>query len=381
MRIDNYAVAMDAQYFSVALTQTDASVSTTTQNFQDKDSKVEQVNVVSEPKNSVSDELSAKLSNALLKNLSGESQRFTQDIVEINHTYVEAQALDFHTKALVQADGREYEISLDVSLSRSFVEQTKIVMQRDSYLKDPLVISLNGLMPTLSSNSFAFDIDSDGEHDQISKLSSGNGFLALDKNSNGFIDDGSELFGTKSGDGFSDLSKYDDDKNGWIDENDAIFDKLRIWEKTDSKDKLIGLGEVGIGAIFLGNTNTPFSLKSDSNELLGEIRKSGFFIYENGKAGVISQIDLAVNSKTKEDLNKLDTLQKNLFTKNVNTLYKKGSQESEDSTDTQMQKLQSEMKALETKLAHADEKQKPDLQARIGELFAQMMSILEAEIA
>ncbi len=46
-----------------------------------------------------------------------------------------------------------------------------------------------------------------------------------------------------------------------------------------------------------------------------------------------------------------------------------------------MQKLQSEMKALETKLAHADEKQKPALQARIGELFAQMMSILEAEIA
>ena len=381
MRIDNYAVAMDAQYFSVALSQTEANLSTTTQNFQDKDSKVEQVDAVLEQKNSVSDELSAKLSNALLKNLSGESQHFTQDIVEISHTYVEAQALDFHTKALVQADGREYEISLDVSLSRSFVEQTKIVMQRDSYLKDPLVISLSGLMPTLSSNSFAFDIDSDGERDQISKLSSGNGFLALDKNSNGIIDDGSELFGTKSGDGFSDLSKYDDDKNGWIDENDAIFDKLRIWEKTDSKDKLVGLGEVGIGAIFLGNTNTPFSLKSDSNELLGEIRKSGFFMYENGIAGVISQIDLAIESKTKEDLSKLDVLQKNIFNKNVNALYKKEIQESEESPDSQMQKLQSELKTLEAKLAHADEKDKPALQARIGGLFAQMMAILEAEIA
>ena len=54
-------------------------------------------------------------------------------------------------------------------------------------------------------------------------LGSGSGFLALDKNGNGKIDDGSELFGTKSGDGFADLAEYDSDGNGWIDEKGRVY--------------------------------------------------------------------------------------------------------------------------------------------------------------
>lgn len=42
--------------------------------------------------------------------------------------------------------------------------------------------------------------------------------LSLDQNGNGEIDNGTELFGTKSGDGFADLARYDLDYNGWIDE-------------------------------------------------------------------------------------------------------------------------------------------------------------------
>lgn len=56
----------------------------------------------------------------------------------------------------------------------------------------------------------------------------GSGFLALDRNQNGVVDDGSELFGTQSGDGFAHLALYDQDSNGWIDANDPVFDKLRI---------------------------------------------------------------------------------------------------------------------------------------------------------
>ena len=48
--------------------------------------------------------------------------------------------------------------------------------------------------------TFKFDLDADGREDEISMLGKGSGFLALDKNGNGKIDDGSELFGTKSGD-------------------------------------------------------------------------------------------------------------------------------------------------------------------------------------
>ena len=37
-----------------------------------------------------------------------------------------------------------------------------------------------------------------------------------------------KLFGTSSGDGFKDLAEYDEDGNGWIDENDSIFNRLKV---------------------------------------------------------------------------------------------------------------------------------------------------------
>ncbi|NOR58712.1 MAG: hypothetical protein GQ474_09345 [Sulfurimonas sp.] len=248
-------------------------------------------------------------------------------------------------------------------------------------MKDPLVISLNGTMPSLSSKTFSFDIDSDGKSDQISQLNSGNGFLALDKNSNGIIDDGGELFGTKSGDGFRDLSKYDEDKNGWIDENDAIFDKLRIWQKSEGKDELVALGEVGIGAIFLGNTSTPFNIKSDSNELLGEIKKSGIVLFENGKAGVISQVDLAVTPEIKGELSIVDKLQKNLSALKLDNVYSKDSSKSTESADDRMSKIRGKISALESKLSHASDIDKPALQAQIGALYSQMMAMLAASLS
>lgn len=74
---------------------------------------------------------------------------------------------------------------------------------------DPLVINLNSSTAQVTDQKFYFDLDADGTADRISMLKSGSGFLALDKNGNGKIDDGSELFGTQSGDGFADLEEYD----------------------------------------------------------------------------------------------------------------------------------------------------------------------------
>ncbi len=380
MKIQNYAVAMSAQHYKLEFQQTQASLSTSTKDFtNDTTSHVDEIKLNQKPLNNSTDELTKELSKAIIKNIHSESQRIVGDSVEISTSYVEAQSLSYQVNAFIQADGKEIELSLDVNLASSFINKTSIEVSINSFLKDPLVISLDGTMPTLSSKTFSFDIDSDGINDQISLLNNGNSFLAFDKNKNGKVDDGSELFGTKSGDGFKDLSRYDDDENGWIDENDLIFDKLRIWQKTDTKDKLIGLGEVGIGAIFLGNTATPFSLKSNSNELLGEIRKSGFVLFENAKAGIASQIDLAV--KVKESVSYVEDMQKNLKKLNLDNLYTKKQDNSDDSEDDRMEKLQAKIKALEVKLRKADNADKPAIQAQIGALFAQMMALLETELS
>lgn len=212
----------------------------------------------------------------------------------------EEESVSFSIKAKVQTQDKDIDVNLSVNLKRSFVELTKFT-RAEMGLSDPLVVSLNGQMPGLSSEKFEFDIDSDGKMWQISKLREGSGFLALDKNENGKIDDGSELFGVKSGDGFSDLAAFDDDGNGWIDKNDKIFSKLRIWQKTDAGDKLVALGETGIGAIFLGSVKSEFAL-GDVNKT-GRLRQSGFFLKESGEAGLVTQIDLV---KTPKRLNLKD---------------------------------------------------------------------------
>jgi len=378
MKVQNHQIYTNSSYFNLEFEQTTASISNTSNMSNTLSSDKSKAALEIQDSNRLSDNnnwLSKELSGAILKNISSERRRLVGDRVEISQTYVEAQALSFSTKALVKTEDKEIEVSLDVSLSRSFVQQMDIRVESFGAFKDPLILSLDGTMPTLSSKTFEFDIDSDGEKDQISQLSKNSAFLALDKNSNGRIDDGSELFGTKSGDGFGDLSKYDDDKNGWIDENDKIFDSLRVWQKSENENRLVGLGEVGIGAIFLGDTVTPFTLKSESNATLGQIRSSAFFLFEDGHAGTISQVDFAVNKKTDEKLNMLDDITKNLSKLKLDNLYTN----SEDNTDTlyeKMQKLHKKLLVLENKLLSASDDERASIQAKIAVINTQILSLL-----
>ena len=122
----------------------------------------------------------------------------------------------------------------------------------------------------------------------------------MDLNEDGKINDGSELFGTKSGDGFADLAVYDEDKNGWIDENDDIWNKLKIWVQDENgNSKLYSLAEQGVGAICLQNVSTEFGQRGTDGEINAAIRNTGIFLYENGAAGTIQHLDHVVNQEEK----------------------------------------------------------------------------------
>lgn len=193
------------------------------------------------------------------------------------------------------SDGREINFNVDVAMSRQF-QQT---FQQDLQLAatsmcDPLVINMDTDVAELSDQKFYFDIDADGELDEISQLGAKSGYLALDKNGDGVINDGSELFGTASGDGFADLAKYDEDGNGWIDENDAIWSKLKIWCKDENgNDVLYRLADKGVGAICLQNASTDFTLQGGTGQTNGAIRRTGVFLYENGNVGTVQHVDVA----------------------------------------------------------------------------------------
>jgi hypothetical protein len=193
-------------------------------------------------------------------------------------------------------DGRSIDFNVEVSMSRAFTAEINS-LEVTNYIKtDPLMINLDTNIGSVSDQKFYFDLDSDGKEEHISFAGSGSGFLALDKNGDGVINDGSELFGTKSGDGFKDLAAYDEDGNGWIDESDSIFSKLRVWTKdADGNDYLMDLKQADVGAIYLGNQDTQFSLKNDAHELNAEIKKTGIYLKESsGAAGTLNHVDLVV---------------------------------------------------------------------------------------
>lgn len=211
--------------------------------------------------------------------------------------YSEQETACFDAKGTaVTADGREIPFHISLEMSRSFTQiaeqQIEIGKPR---LCDPLVVNLSGNGAEVTDQKFFFDIDADGTEEEISSLGSGSGYLALDLNGNGVIDDGSELFGTASGNGFADLAAYDRDKNGWIDEADEIFSKLRIWViNEDGNNELLSLADAGVGAICLRHENTEFSINSAAdNHTKAVVRQSGFFLYEDGRSGTVQQLDLA----------------------------------------------------------------------------------------
>lgn len=211
----------------------------------------------------------------------------------VEQQYAEQESTYFSTNGIVRtADGREINIRVDVGMSRSFQAAFSKEMTVDTC--DPLVLNFDGNAAELTDQKFYFDLDCDGKKELISGLGSGSGYLALDKNGDGVIGDGSELFGPGSGNGFEELAAYDEDGNGWIDENDAIFNSLKIWCKDENgNDRLYSLAEKGVGAICLQNVSTDFSLKNAKNETNGIIRNTGIFLYENGAAGTIQHVDMA----------------------------------------------------------------------------------------
>lgn len=223
----------------------------------------------------------------------------------VGETYsVEQEDTSFSTVGTVRTkDGREINFNVNVNMSRRCEEYYREELNVAKFaLYDPLVINLNTDVTELSDQTFYFDLDADGEEEEISMLK-GSGYLALDKNGDGVINDGSELFGTKNGDGFADLARYDEDGNGWIDENDSIWSKLKIWCKDENgNDVLYKLSDQGVGAICLENVSTDFTMQGDrkaqdgtmnANATNAVIRKTGIFLYENGNIGTVQHVDMA----------------------------------------------------------------------------------------
>ncbi len=216
-------------------------------------------------------------------------------VYQHHERYQEQEKMQFNAEGVIHTqDGREITFSSSLSMSRNYVEESNLTIRAgDARKVDPLVINFDGQGAQLSQTRFKFDLDNDGSEEQLASLRPGSGFLALDRNGDGVINNGSELFGPASGQGFSELAKFDEDGNHFIDEGDSIYKKLRIWSfNEDGSQQLVALGDKNIGAIFLGHVTSPFQIKDDANNSLGDVASSGIYLTEDGNTGVVQQINL-----------------------------------------------------------------------------------------
>ena len=141
----------------------------------------------------------------------------------------------------------------------------------------PLVIDLDqdGIETIARADSdVQFDIDGDGQVDQVAWLNGDDGFLALDQNGNGIIDDVSELFGgDERGQGFAKLATLDSNGDGIVSDLDDAFSELLIWVdanvngQTDAGE-LASLAEYGINQLSLDYTSTD---TYQEGNLIGEV--------------------------------------------------------------------------------------------------------------
>lgn len=158
---------------------------------------------------------------------------------------------------------------------------------------DPLVLDLagNGFTTRGLDDAVRFDLTGDGRPESISAPKGDDALLALDRNGNGRIDSGKELFGDQHGasNGFAELSKYDDNRDGRIDQQDSVFEQLSLLRfDAQGRQQQQTLAEAGVSAIHLQAQNVKQALGA-----YDEIAQIGRFDFADGRSGQAADLLLA----------------------------------------------------------------------------------------
>ena len=179
---------------------------------------------------------------------------------------------------------------------------TKLVFsdQASGFLRT-LVLDLNGDGVTLvapNRSGSDFDIDGDGIADRTGWAGPRDGFLVIDRNANGLIDDSSELSllaeDPAAASSLGALAKLDSNGDKVIDAKDARFGELRVWidasgDGVTDQGELKTLAELGIVSIGLEEHFKNGTHKTGRNVLAG----TATFTRSNGMTGTLGDVALA----------------------------------------------------------------------------------------
>ncbi|HGM7342700.1 TPA: calcium-binding protein, partial [Stenotrophomonas maltophilia] len=177
--------------------------------------------------------------------------------------------------------------------------------------RDPLALDLDGDgIETVGVRAgVLFDHDGDGVRQGTGWIGPDDGLLVLDRNGNGRIDNGTELFGvdtplpdgSQPRSGFAALSSLDSNGDGIFDARDARFADVRVWRDLNQDGisqatELFTLEGLGIASIGL----TPHSVDDQNLGNGNIIDNHGTYVRTDGSSGAIVDMQFAVENFYRE---------------------------------------------------------------------------------
>ena len=175
------------------------------------------------------------------------------------------------------------------------------------HIYDPLVLDLDGdgieTVGTQGYSGALFDHDKNGIRTSTGWVAADDGLLVIDRNSDGLINNGGELFGdstvlkdgSNAAHGYAALAEFDTNSDGKVDAQDADFAKLKVWrdlnqDGVSQEGELFGLAEVGVASLNVGY--------QDVNQRLGNgntIAQKGSYTTANGETREMGDLLLAAD--------------------------------------------------------------------------------------
>ena len=184
-------------------------------------------------------------------------------------------------------------------------------LDKAEQITSPIIIDMNGdgvnatKLAAGIHKAIYFDLDGNGFAEKTAWVDAYDALLVLDKNGNGKIDNGTELFGNHSldaegkksfADGYAALAAYDENQDGKIDAQDTVYAQLQIWRDMNQDgisetDELMSLAEAGIISIDL---NAQILNERDAQGNL--ISHRGTVNFADGREAIAEDIWFQVNT-------------------------------------------------------------------------------------
>ncbi len=215
---------------------------------------------------------------------------------DFSATYAESETTSFAASGVVRtADGAEIRFELGFTMSRSYSESVSASLRvGEQRVKDPLVLDFGGPASALSDLRFDFDLDGDGTKEQLpmvgARASSPSTATPTGASTTGESSSARRAATVLPNSPRSTTMAMAGSTNPTPRGRNCASGNL----DAEGRGRVQTLKEAGVGAFYLGRVDTPFSLRNAANETLGEMRASSIYLREDGRAGTVSQIDLAV---------------------------------------------------------------------------------------